>query len=300
MSSIVLDNGTLRLRLEPDFGGRVSELTDLRTGRNWLIGGPAVGSAEQDAAFGVEQARGWDECFPSAAPCRVDAWPMALRDHGEFWGRRVDVETSAECATVIGHAGPLRFQRTLTLNGDRLSLAYHVANEGMVAMPYLWGQHILIAPEASDRLELPGLTCLDAAFLSHNGNLLAKGRVAFPDPQRDGLPMLDRVQPLEANFAAKFFAPMRGEAEARVVGRNGTFTVRWHAEEVSYLGLWLDYGGWPAETPVRQISLAPTTAPMESLADAVASGKANWLQPGEAQDWTVSIWMEAEMDRLHE
>lgn len=300
MSSIEIDNGTLRIRLEPDFGGRVSELTDLRTGRNWLVDGPAVGSPEQDAAFGVEQARGWDECFPSAAPCRVDAWPMPLRDHGEFWGRRVDVETTAKSATVTGRAGPLRFQRTLTLEEDRLSLAYHVANEGAAAMPYLWGQHLLIAPEADDRLELPGVTSLDAAFLSHNSHLLANGCVAFPDPQRDGLPMLDRVQPLEANFAAKFFAPMRGEAEARIVGRNGTFTLRWHAEKVGYLGLWLDYGGWPAEAPVRQISLAPTTAPMESLADAVASGKANWLQSGEAHDWTVSIRIEAEMDHPHE
>lgn len=300
MSSIVLDNGTLRLRLEPYFGGRVSELTDLRTGRNWLVDGPAVGSPAQDATFGVEQARGWDECFPSAAPCRVDAWPMALRDHGEFWGRQIDVEASPESAIVTGHAGPLRFRRALTLDGDGLSLVYSVANVGAAAMPFLWAQHLLIAPQAGDRLELPGITGLDAAFLSYEGRMFAKGAVAFPDPQRDGLPMLDRAHPLTTNLAAKFFASVSGEAEARIVGRRGAFILRWDAKAAGHLGLWLDYGGWPAEAPVSQISLAPSTAPMESLADAVASGEADWLQPGEAREWTVSIRIEADKDVSYE
>ncbi len=296
MTSIVLDNGTLRLRLEPDFGGRVTDLIDLRTGRNWLVDGPAVGSPEQDATFGVEQARGWDECFPSAAPCRVDAWPMALRDHGEFWGRQIDIEASDESTTVTGQAGPLRFQRALMLDGDRISLVYRAANEGTAAMPYLWAQHLLIAPEAGDRLELPGITSLDAAFLSQNGHHLAKGFVGFPDPQRDGLPILDRVHPLTTNLAAKFFTSVSGETEARVVGRRGAFTLRWNAKAAGHFGLWLDYGGWPAEAPVSQISLAPSTAPMESLADAVASGKAVWLQPGEVREWTVFIQIAADKE----
>lgn len=300
MTAIVLDNGTLRLRLDPDFGARVSELTDLRTGRNWLVDGPAVGSPAQDATFGVEQARGWDECFPSAASCQVDVWPMALRDHGEFWARPVEVSATSESATLTGQAGPLRFQRTIALAGDRLTLTYRVLNEGAVAMPYLWGQHLLIAPQGGDRLELPGIDSLDAAFLSNGGRVLPSGRVAFPDPNRDGLPVLDRTHPLAADFAAKFFAPVRGEAEARVVGESGSFTLRWNGEEVGYLGLWLDYGGWPAEAPVQQISLAPTTAPMESLAAAVENGKASLIQPGEAREWTVAILIDANKDVSHD
>ncbi|MGB3877156.1 MAG: hypothetical protein WA980_15000 [Shinella zoogloeoides] len=293
MSGITLDNGILRLRLEPDFGGRVSELTDLATGRNWLVPGPAVGSPDQTATFGVEQARGWDECFPSAAACEVDAWPMALRDHGEFWGRPVDVEATAESATINGRAGPLCFQRALTLESNRLALTYRVSNESSAAMPYLWSQHLLIAPKEGDRLHLPGIETLDAAFISYSGHVLAKGPVAFPDPIRDGLPALDQTHPLKTRFAGKFFTSVEGQAEVRVVGDRGIFTLRWNTETAGYLGLWLDYGGWPAEAPVSQISLAPTTAPMESLADAVAAGKAVWLQPGETREWGLSISIEA-------
>ncbi|WP_457584611.1 hypothetical protein [Ensifer canadensis] len=300
MNAIVLDNNILRLRLDPDFGGRVSELTDLRTGRNWLVGGPSVGSPAQEATFGVEQARGWDECFPSAAPCLVEAWPMPLRDHGEFWGRPVAVVAAPDSVTLTAQAGPVRFQRVLALDGDRLTLTYRVFNEDTAAMPYLWGQHLLIAPEEGDRLELPGLDSLDAAFLSHGGCVLTTDPVAFPDPKRDDLPLLDRIHPLTANFAAKLFAPVPAEAAARVVGRSGSFNVSWNGEKVGYLGLWLDYGGWPAESPVSQISLAPSTAPMESLADAVASGKANCVQPGAAHEWTVIIRIAAEKDSLHD
>lgn len=296
MSAVILDNGILRLCLEPEFGARVSELTDLRTGRNWLVGGRAIGLPEQDATFGVEQARGWDECFPSAAPCRVDAWPMPLRDHGEFWARPLEVAATSLSATLTGRVGILRFQRVMVLDGDQLTLIYQVRNEGAVAMPYLWSQHLLIAPEDGDRLDLPGIASLDAAFLSHGGRVLPAGPVAFPAPERDDLPVLDRAHPLSTDFAAKFFAPVTAGAEARVVGRSGTFTLRWNAQEVGYLGLWLDYGGWPADAPVRQISLAPTTAPMESLADAVAGGKANWLQPGGTHEWTIAIRIDANKD----
>lgn len=73
--TITLMSDRMRLTLEPDFGARITSLTDLlRSGRQWLVKGPCTGGADDQAGYGVAEARGWDECFPTIGKGHNPVW----------------------------------------------------------------------------------------------------------------------------------------------------------------------------------------------------------------------------------
>jgi hypothetical protein len=58
-----------------------------------------------------------------------------------------------------------------------------------------------------------------------------------------------------------------------------------------FLGLWLCYGGWPECHAQRQhcVAFEPCTAPVDSLATAIAAGWAKTLAPGQCDFWWMRI-----------
>ena len=58
-----------------------------------------------------------------------------------------------------------------------------------------------------------------------------------------------------------------------------------------YLGVWLSYGGWPADRDSKQfcVALEPCTAPTDSLAVALRKGWARTLDPKQSDGWQVEL-----------
>jgi galactose mutarotase-like enzyme len=273
----VLSIGTDRLDLEvsPDFGARVVALTDRTTGRQWLVTGPQSHHSGEDAAFGAEEAVGWDECFPTVLACNHPAWPSPLRDHGALWGRKwvVDQASSDRIETRFETA-QFRFSRQLSAVGASVTAEYRVTNLGMGPLPYLWSQHCLLATGPGDRIDLSG----------HESLRAGKDRFSWPDhPIRN----LSLVGSIGDDFALKAYSETPRSASAAVMGPNGGLSLNW--DDVPAFGLWLCYGGWPEGNRVHQVALEPTTAPADDLVTADAAGQARRLAQGETHNWSVRM-----------
>ena len=140
---MIVQSEAIRAEVEPAFGARVTSLVDRRTGRDWLVSGPPVAGD----TYGGAQAVGWDECFPTVAPCEHLDWG-AVRDHGELWGR-----PWAADGDVLSCGTPrFRFSRRLTAEGDRLHADYAVECDD----PWMWSQHALLALRAGERFAFEG------------------------------------------------------------------------------------------------------------------------------------------------
>src|SRR5204862_453084 len=77
---IGVNTGALSLCLIPALGGKINSLRDLRTGREWLWRNPRLPyrRAEPESAYvAVADTGGWDECFPTVAPCAYPSAPWA-------------------------------------------------------------------------------------------------------------------------------------------------------------------------------------------------------------------------------
>ena len=295
---VVLQNDTVRLVVEPLLGARVVSLVDRRTGREWLVQGQLPGDAArdawaaEDAVFGGAQAFGWDECLPTVAPCTDPLYPAAprLRDHGDGWGRPVEVDADADRVATVwaSRRWPYTFSRSLRLDGPFAVAEYRLEVFGDRPLPILWSMHALLALEPGSRLvvEPAGM-----ARVTHHGGFRlppAAHAVAWPD----GAPLpLDVVDSVEAGRAAKLYVDAPPVMRVAATGTDGAeLRFEWDRAFAPALGIWLDYGGWPAgEEGRHQVALEPTTAPDDDLASAMAADRARVIKPGEPVSWTVAL-----------
>ncbi len=266
-----LSSSVVRLRLDPDYGARVVSLMDRRSGREWLVQGQASPDTGEATVYGLAHAVGWDECLPTIAPCEAAnaPWGRRLRDHGDVWGRRWHVEEiSPQTITTSMDCHPLRLRRSIHLCEAVVTVDYQLSNHSDTATPYLWSQHMLLAALPGDRIHLSGVAM---------GTDLPLSR-------------LDTVAEATLGFAAKFYAPVIGPFEARIGNDNGQLRLAWSGDDMPYVGLWLNYGGWPVTGACgSHVAIEPTTAGADDLNRAIASGHSPPLAARQSRTWRITL-----------
>jgi galactose mutarotase-like enzyme len=285
---VELANERVALALRPAFGARICTLTDRRTGRQWLVDGEPC-EAANGASYRGREARGWDECFPTVAPCRHPAWHGVLRDHGELWGRPWTVAKAHEALDARFEGPDFRFERRLELEDAGVRAHYRVTATGSRTLPYLWSQHCLLAARPDERIRLTGVS----GKVRLSGGRIGERRVpagtiewpALRSPDRD----LTVVGSPTEGLALKAYADIQGQASAELSGAAGGIRFSMDGGDVRALGLWLDYGGWPEEGPVHQVALEPASAGADDLAAAEDLNQARRLEPGASHEWSVRL-----------
>ena len=285
-----LENEALRVSVVPDYGAKVIELTDKRTGRNWLVEGNPTDASGEDAVFGGLQAYGWDECFPTVAPCPGGPWGQDLRDHGALWGRPWHAALGEDDITTTFDGARFVFTRRLALTGSRLTAHYSLENRTERKLPYLWSAHPLLSLAPGEAIHLPDTTVVATTYLGARGRTWPPTSLSWPSAEiGDRRVDLDRVHPIDERFAAKLYCDGGMPDRAEVDGLDGRLCLRWKADA---LGIWLDYGGWPDPGPVHQVAIEPTTAPADDLQSAVRADRHKVLMPGKPDQWWIEIALE--------
>jgi galactose mutarotase-like enzyme len=305
---IELATADLRLVVAPELGGRIVNLEDRVSGREWLVpdGAPeGTGTKEawaaEDAEFSGERACGWDECLPTVAPCADPLEPTGppLRDHGDGWGRPVAVDSlgvgsgiSPALRLTWAVAGRYRFERLIRLNGPTVRTDYRLI---AIApdLPFLWAMHPLLALEPGAQLAIAGVAEVTVTNGAGLDLRTTGGRVGWPvgDLRTGGTVDLSRVPDTDAGIVRKLYADaaaLEGPAIAWQPDGAG-IAIDWDRQVAPALGIWIDAGGWPVGAGRQQIALEPTTAPFDDLATAIAHDRAAWAQPGHDVRWWATI-----------
>jgi galactose mutarotase-like enzyme len=286
----------MRVTVDPAFGARVLGLLDRRSGRDWIAKGPQSANTAEDAVYLADEAVGWDECFPTVSPWdgTDTIWGRRLRDHGDLWGRGWAVVATSENSLTCSYSDKrFRFTRALSLAGPALLADYRVDNLSDDELPFMWALHGLLAVTPDDRIVIDGIQTVQVSYLSHGGQHMSVPSLSWPDPGKPLDLPLDKVSPSSAQLAAKLYASHIPTAKTAVGGRNGWLDIGWDNSEIAHLGLWLNYGGWPAPGDVHHLALEPTTAPVDHLGQALQQGTAIILAPGASKTWSVTLSLRA-------
>jgi hypothetical protein len=302
---------SLRLRLAPRCGAKLTEIRSLRSGRDWLWKNPRH-MLRQGKPFadyvGEFDTGGWDELFPNVAPipAGVDLgeWgTRGLTDHGELWYREWDTDRESELRCAQGVMLPsvgCRFRRGIKLDrlDARADFAYEVENSGPVALPFVWAAHPLFRCEAGmslhvdPSLRIEGVQCHGRAF--------------------DGIPaggtwgdVLDRFPFLAADagwtreelgcgLTLKVFVRTdAGEAVSLVDRASRERLSLWHyGGPVTHTAIWLNLGGWSGDRGAlhRNIGIEPTTHPGDTPPETALASAV--LESGESREWALSLAVE--------
>ena len=279
---VTLSNDHLEVEIAPEFGARITRLVDRTTGRDWLVSGACEGGLGDDAPYLGEQARGWDECFPTVAPCQ-----SAPRDHGDLWGRPHECEVETDRIHSRYRGNGYRFDRTLILRGSELLAQYEVHNIGDAPLEYLYSQHCLLKLTGYDRIGFTGVGTFNVSAVL--GQDTSPGHFEWPRFD-DARPDLRNVEPKSSGWAMKAYAPAAQSALAWVESPEERIAFSGSGASLKTLGLWLCYGGWPsADNPGHQVALELTTAPADDLDSAKSQQNAQRLAPAESATWSISI-----------
>jgi len=291
---LTIVSDALEVALAPDAGARVVAIVDRATGRNWLAEGAPTRLGAEDATYGLDEAAGWDECFPTVSPCdaAMTPWRRRLRDHGDLWGRpwRIAERTATRIETV--HSGDgLHFSRSLAVTDGSLEAVYRVESGLDEATPFLWAMHPLFVLRAGETIVVPNARSLAPTYHALQGERLDAATLPWPEGDRRAPFPLDRVQGPQARYAGKFFFNESGLTSASLGGPSRWLDMAWRG--VDHLGLWITYGAWPRFNDVVHVALEPTTSPDDTLEQSAARGRAAILAPGGSRTWRIRLTLRA-------
>jgi len=306
-ASVQVSTGALSLSLVPELGGKINSLRDLRSGREWLWRNPRLPyrvAGAQSSYVAVADTGGWDECFPTVAPCAYPSAPWAGRaipDHGELWAQTPTLAVSEGAGQVSlqtawqGVALPYCFERQVTLTAGSAGLRadYQVTNQGDSPLQFIWSIHPLLAIEPGMALRLPP----EARY--HRWSSTPEGAVAETGlrfPLTFGGHDLATLPEPAAGIALKLWSdPLaEGQGWAALRARDGELQMRWDPARLPQVGFWMNLGAWAGDggQPYYNLGLEPCIGAQDSLADAVTRHNLfAALPPGATRAW----WLEVEL-----
>jgi hypothetical protein len=265
MHALTLAGDVLEVTVVPAAGGKILELVHRPSRTNLLWRNPRVKVAPTyaGAPFDDVWCGGWDDLFPTDAPCAVDG--NLLHDHGDLWTgswdwtvERDDGDEAVLCMRKASASLPCLLERRLSLKreDDALRVSYRLQNLGSTAVRFMWSIHVAHAVEPGSRLHLPaGLVGVEPPFRGRT----AGDEVDWPLGGREG-------EDLRDGWCAVTHP-------SRELGLSLSF------DPVVFPTVWIFavYGGWRGH---HVLLTEPATGRPGDLERAIAAGDAAALEGG--------------------
>jgi hypothetical protein len=297
---VTIENDAIRLSVWPQIGGKISSIVDKADGFELLFNYPAEVSETSLYGKSFENTwnTGWDECFPTVAPCLYPRHPyegIAVPDHGELWSLPTTAVPTRDGLTTVWHG--LRFgyvfTRKLYLEGSAIIAEYSVLNHAPFEFRFMWCAHPPMSMIAPVELDLPaGQWRLDHDMAGDRAH-------GFDWPHVAAGIDLSRPAALPERSAWKAFAiaPIQGPATIRYPTRKRTATFEYEAEEShdeegiiggppAYWGVWVTTGGWASQ---RYFDIEPTIGRYDELAKCIQDRSAGTVPPMGRRQWTMRL-----------
>jgi galactose mutarotase-like enzyme len=314
---IRMQNRYLALSVLPEAGGKISELTDLGGGRNWLWQNPAMPHrvARYASDYGKAlDSGGLDEILfsvhgsklqlPGGRDCRIP-------DHGDVVGQQWSVDQlsgrddgQALCRmSVAGRVLNYRFERAISLDSNKadVRLDYTLVNKESVPLPWYWCAHALTPLDPDSVIDLPGGQPFRVDDEPTRRMAVAVEEHAWPTLRLRNGRVLDLSRGFGdggalPNFAAKVFVRSPASGTVRLKGKHDErLTWRYSPDDLPWLGLWINNRGWSGgdAEPYLNLGVEPATTPYDSLADALGHDSVRWIEPGSSRSWSVTVGVRA-------
>lgn len=277
----------------PDVGAKVYSLRNRRTGREWMWSPPDARKlypVPTGTPFDASTLIGADECLPTIAPT---TWRgRNLPDHGEVWNLVWDLDrlawTQGRIVTRIElPVSPFWFERTVTLEGNRVTFSYALRNLDFGPQEFMWAFHPLMRIAEGDQIRLSPDCRQVRTEAAMNVPLGRRGDLwSWPAPM-PGI-ALDQMH-LGENAAVKLFTEPRDAVWASIYNEQTQEELRFDFDSrlVDTLGIWITRGGWNG---YHHVALEPGIGAPDALDAAVQDWRRfELVMPNETRRWRFTV-----------
>jgi hypothetical protein len=253
-----------------------------------------------DGSYIKSECAGFDEMFPSIDECFYCDYPwkgIHIPDHGEVWSIpwNVNIENKRLHFLTYGVRFPYRIEKWVHFAHDNvIQINYKVTNLSAFDLDFMWAAHPMFILEEGSQILLPPQVNRVICTLDLTGGFGKYGDEFSWPIYEDSLGNkidLSLIKPKIANRAIKYF--IKGRMPEGWCGLNYgksglTMTLSFPMEEVPYLGILPNEGGWD---DLYNIFLEPATAPLDRLDIAKIHGEHSTVRANSVYglDLTISI-----------
>jgi galactose mutarotase-like enzyme len=274
-----------------------------KTGTNFLLEPQNTGKGYKPAFHGAPFANydtsGFDECFPTIAPCTIQTKlgsSISFPDHGQLWSKSWNYQISDDETLIRSTKGvnwDYSFTKRVKLEENRFTIYYRVENFEEEPLPYIWAAHPLLNVEPGDEIYLTDEIQNFNLYWS-NDNKLGTNGTKLEWPFVNGKDDFSVIPNREFGKSVKLFSKRLNEfgwAALHKVKNRESFLVSFNTDEIPFLGIWLCYGGWPENAKEKHltIGLEPTNSCCDSLATAIEKNGCGILPAGGKNEWKMEF-----------
>ncbi len=300
---VSIENELIRVIIAPQLGGKILSIKSKVSGTEFLTQKTKSSDLRGRLKYGIDFippfSFGFDECFPTVSSTTLyeNNSEISYPDHGELWTQEWEFsKTENSCSlTANGVIQKYTFSKEITLQSNSILIVYNLKNIGGTLFNYLWASHPLLEIDLNDEIILPkGVKEVQVYYSTHPE--FKKGEIAKWPIRVKSRKSLNRVQQKNSGIAAKLFAEnmIVGKAALFRKKSNQSIVFNFDTNQISHLGIWLCYGGWPERRGVKDYSIAlePTTANTDCLSEAILKGSSKSIKPGQLNNWFTKISIE--------
>lgn len=301
----------MRIAILPDFGGKITELLDKRTGVQWLWTDPTrpIRKAEPGDSYADHDVTGIDECFPNIG---VSRYPLdldiELPDHGELWSKswRSEYGTNWVEHHTSGNILEYEFCRRLTLAKDQILFDYSITNIGIKDLQFFWTLHALFTAETGMEIVVDGNPTMTKEF-GFSGRMGTDGEDGYSDQLRsftwphtfggDGsihdISKIDMRVPLTDKVVLR--SPSNGLITLKNSKRNSSITFNFDPKSIPFLGICYNLGAWPfTGEKAKWVAIEPSHGATDRLDNSAKLGAAPILVGGQKLTFSLALQLSTE------
>lgn len=295
--AIKFENDILRVLVLPTIGGKIASIYHKNKDFELLFQNKedTYIKAKIYDDFSKFDASGFDDAFPTINKCvvRYDNKDVLYPDHGEVWSASFNYKVVRDALKLWFDSAilPYRYEKNISVDGEKLNIHYNIKNNGREAFPCIWAMHCLINCEEDMEVNFPDGT-QNVVNVQKSKRLGAVDTVHSYPVTKDingEEYRLDRVLPLSSNNTEKYYVNgkvINGYCNVYYPSKNVKFLVEFDNEKLPYLGFWVTEGGFRGD---YNCAFEPTNGFYDSIDIAKNKNRLFYLEGGKELDFYIKI-----------
>lgn len=302
--SVRISNSCVSVRLVPDLGCKVVEITDLRSDYEWLwrdLSRPYKRRKFSDR-YDDHDISGFDECFPNIGISQnPEDSHSQLPDHGELWCQpwSVTINKGVIHAVAESKLFDYSFHRRIQLVDENIFFEYEIQNRSPRQLEGFWTAHPLFQAQENMHIEISGNPSMTKEFgfggrVGHDGMDGYAGHLdvyTWPltlgaDGRISDLSVISLQNPVTDKVVLQ--SPSDGLVSLSNKATGQRLFIKFDPAQLPFLGICFNLGAYPKTgTQGMWLAIEPSQGATDRLDEAKKLGlKA--LEPGKTRTWSMS------------